>query len=145
MTELQEIQTLFSGAARAIDSRFAERGMLPGDVSPEQLTEALTQLLHVFDKLDRENGEYGPLPYDDPSELGEHGVNIAADLATWAERMELDQAKTDVEKVAVGVALWVGMKVKFARWTPSSMASRPRRTAHRRTRHYAHYIVRCML
>ena len=107
MTELQEIQTLFSGAARAIDSRFAERGMLPGDVSPEQLTEALTQLLHVFDKLDRENGEYGPLPYDDPSELGEHGVNIAADLATWAERMELDQAKTDVEKVAVGVALWV--------------------------------------
>ena len=107
MTELQEIQTLFSGAARAIESRFAERAMLAGDVSPAQLTEALSQLLHVFDKLDRENGEYGPLPYDDPSELGEHGVNIAADLATWAERMDLGQAKTDVEKVAVGIALWV--------------------------------------
>ncbi|MBT9611778.1 MAG: hypothetical protein IV108_00760 [Burkholderiales bacterium] len=107
MTELQEIQTLFTRAAQAIESRFTERGMLPSDVSPGQLVEALSQLLFVFDKLDRENGEYGPLPYDDPGELGEHGVNIAADLATWAERLELSQAKADVEKVAVGVALWV--------------------------------------
>lgn len=107
MTELQSIQNLFSSAAQAIESRHTEGGMLPSEVSPGQLTEALSQLLYVFDKLDRENGEYGPLPYDDPSELGEHGVNIAADLATWAERMELSQARADVEKVAVGVALWV--------------------------------------
>jgi len=107
MTELQEMQTLFSRAAQAIESRFTEQGMHPSDVSPGQLSEALSQLLYVFDKLDRENGEYGTLPYDDPSELGEHGVNIAADLATWADRMELSQAKTDVEKVAVGIALWV--------------------------------------
>lgn len=107
MTELQSIQTLFASAAHAIKSRHTESGMLPSEVSPGELTEALSQLLYVFDKLDQENGEYGPLPYDDPSELGEHGVNIAADLATWAERMELSQAKADVEKVAVGVALWV--------------------------------------
>ncbi|MEK6662548.1 MAG: hypothetical protein AABY73_01655 [Pseudomonadota bacterium] len=107
MTELQAIQTLFSSAVQAIESRFTERGMLPSEVSPGQLAEALTQLLYVFDKLDRENGEYGPLSYDDPSELGEHGVNIAADLATWAERLELQQAKADMEKVAVGIALWV--------------------------------------
>ncbi|MDP1680383.1 MAG: hypothetical protein Q8L39_01220 [Burkholderiales bacterium] len=107
MTELQAIQTLFSRAAHAIESRFTERGMLPSEVNPGQLAEALSQLLYVFDKLDRENGEYGSLPYDDPGELGEHGVNIAADLAAWAERMELQQAKADVEKVAVGIALWV--------------------------------------
>lgn len=107
MTELQEIQNLFSSAAQAIESRFTERGMLPSEVSPGQLVEALSQLLYVFDKLDRENGETAPLAYDDPSELGEHGINIAADLATWAERMELQQAKMDVEKVAVGIALWV--------------------------------------
>ncbi len=107
MTELQEIQSLFSGAAQAIESRFTEGGTHPSDVSPGQLSEALSQLLFVFDKLDRENGEYGPLPYDDPSELGEHGMNIAADLTTWATRLELQQAKMDVEKVAVGIALWV--------------------------------------
>lgn len=107
MTELQEIQNLFSDAAQAIEARFAERQVQPSEVNPSELSNALAQLLYVFDKLDKENGEYGALPYDDPSELGEHGVNIAADLATWAERLELNQAKADVEKVAVGIALWV--------------------------------------
>lgn len=107
MTELQTIQNLFTRAAQTIESRFTERSMPAGDVSPSQLVEALSQLLFVFDKLDQENGEYSTLPYDDPSELGEHGVHIAGDLATWAERMELNQAKIDVENVAVGIALWV--------------------------------------
>ena len=107
MTELQEIQHLFSGAASAIETRFSERSQFAGEVSPGQLAEAMSKLLFVFEKLDNENGVYGPLPYDDPSDLGEHGINIADDLATWAERMELPQAKIDVEKVAVGIALWV--------------------------------------
>jgi hypothetical protein len=107
MTELQEIRHLFSGAASAIETRFSERNQLAGEVAPGQLAEAMTKLLFVFEKLDKEHGAYGPLPYDDPSDLGEHCINIAADLATWAERMELSKAKIDVEKVAVGVALWV--------------------------------------
>lgn len=107
MTELKEIQHLFSGAACAIETRFSEHNKLAGKVTPSQLAEAMSKLLFVFEKLDKNHGAYGPLPYDDPSDLGEHGINIAADLATWAERMEVPKAKSDVEKVAVGIALWV--------------------------------------
>ena len=106
-TDIQEIQQRFSGAAQAIETRYSEHATLGGEVTPGQLAEALTQLLRVFEKLDNENGVYGPLPYDDPSDLGEHGINIAGDLATWAEKLDLPEAKIDVEKVAVGVALWV--------------------------------------
>jgi hypothetical protein len=107
MTELQEIQQLFSAAASAIELRFSEHSQLAGEVTPGQLAEALNKLLFVFEKLDKEHGAFGPLAYDDPSDLGEHGINIAADLATWAERLDLPKAKIDVEKVAVGIALWV--------------------------------------
>ncbi len=107
MTELQEIQQLFSAAASAIELRFSEHKQFAGEVSPSQLAEALNKLLFVFEKLDKEQGAFGPLAYDDPSDLGEHGINIAADLATWAERLDLPKAKIDVEKVAVGIALWV--------------------------------------
>ena len=106
-TDIQDLQLRFSGAAHAIETRYSERTPLAGDVTPGQLIEAMKQLLLVFEKLDKENGVYGALPYDEPSDLGEHGINIAGDLATWAERLDLPEAKIEVEKVAVGVALWV--------------------------------------
>ncbi len=106
-TDIQELQQRFSGAAQAIEKRYSEQATLAGEVTPGQLAEAMTQLLRVFEKLDNENGQYGALPYDDPSDLGEHGINIAGDLATWSERLDLPEVKIELEKIAVGVALWV--------------------------------------
>lgn len=107
MSELQEIQQLFSAAASAIETRYAQRSQQPGEVSPMQLADALRKLFQVFEELDEKNGANSALPYNDPSELGEHGILLAADLVNWAERLQLPQAKSDIEKIAVGIALWV--------------------------------------
>ena len=112
MTELQEIQQLFSSAANAITARYHQRSPLAGDVSPVQLADALRQLLQVFETLDQKHQDHGnlahgALPYDDPSDLGTHGLQLTADLAHWAERLELPQAKSEIEKIAIGIALWI--------------------------------------
>jgi hypothetical protein len=107
MTELHEIQQLLSANAGAIETHYLQHGHAAGEVSPMQLADALRQLLQVFASLSQTHGAQGALPYDDPSELGEHGINLVADLAGWAERLELPRVKFDIEKIAVGVALWV--------------------------------------
>jgi len=107
MTELHEIQHLLSANASVIETRYLQHKHQTDEVSPTQLAEALRQLLQMFETLDRTHGAQGTLPYDDPSELGEHCVHLVADLAQWADRLELHQAKFEIEKIAVGVALWV--------------------------------------
>jgi len=107
MSELQEIQQLFSAAANAIETRYIQQSQQPGEVSPMQLADALRKLFQVFEELDAKNGANAALPYNDPSDLGEHGILLAADLVHWAERLQLPQAKSDIEKIAVGIALWV--------------------------------------
>lgn len=111
MIELAEIQQLLSSAARALEARYDQQQPLAEEVSPPQLSDALRQLFQAFEILDRKQGDQGrgvlgALPYDDPSELSEHGLHIAADLAQWAERLALPQAKHEFEKIAVGIALW---------------------------------------
>lgn len=107
MNELQEIQHLFSTAASAIETHFTQGSEQPGDVSPMQLTDALRQLFQILEDLDAKNGAYAALPDNDPSELGEHGILLATDLVNWAERLELPQVKSDIEKITIGIALWV--------------------------------------
>ena len=103
MNELQEIQQLFATAASAIETRYSQRQQ-PGAVGPTQWADALRQMFKVFEALDAKNGVYAALPYNDPSDLGEQGILLAAD---WAERLELPQAKSDIAKIVVGIALWV--------------------------------------
>lgn len=107
MSELQEIQQLFTSATNAIEARYLQRMPHKDEVTPMQLAEALRHLLQTFENIDQKYGAHGSLAYDDPSDLGEHGLLIATDLTGWAERLELPQIKFDIEKVAVGVALWV--------------------------------------
>ena len=107
MSDLQEIQQLFASVTHALEARYLQRKHKADEVSPMQLAEALRHLLRAFEKIDHEYGADGAPPYDDPSDLGEHGLLLTTDLATWAERLELLQVKFDIEKVAVGIALWV--------------------------------------
>lgn len=107
MTELHVIQQLLSANSSVIEARYLQHAPQTDEVSPMQLTEALQQLLQVFETLDRTHGAQGALPYDDASELGEHGTYLVADLSRWAERLELPQVKFEIEKIAVGIALWV--------------------------------------
>ena len=107
MNPLHEIQQQLATAVGTIETRYLQRKLSADEVSPMQLSDALRQLLQVFENLDKANGAYGTFAYDDPSELGTHGYRLAADLATWAERLDLPEAKHTIEKIAVGIALWV--------------------------------------
>ncbi len=107
MNELQEIQQLFSTAASDIEIRYTQRSAQTEEVSPIQLADALKQLFQVFEDLDLKNGAHASLPDSDPSELGEHGILLATDLVKWAERLDLPQAKSDIEKITIGIALWI--------------------------------------
>ena len=103
-----EIRTSFAEANRLVQQSFIESGIQSGEqVTPDQLSEAIEQFLFVFDKLDREHGEKGPVPYDDVSQMGDHAIGFIMDLAYWADRLRLPKSKMDLEKTALAIAHWV--------------------------------------
>lgn len=108
MAATSELKTVFDQAAQTLQTAFDQTGIATGgQVTPAQLIDAVNQFLYVFDKLDREHGEKGRLPYDDVSQLGDHAIGCLQDLSVWAERLRLPHQKQDLEKVALGAAHWV--------------------------------------
>ena len=108
MTIPVEIRSTFEEASRIIQETFNQSDIQSGSqVTPDQLIEAVTQFLFVFDKLDLENGENGAILFDDVNQLGDHAIGFLMDLAYWADRLRLPKSKMDVEKTALGVAHWL--------------------------------------
>jgi hypothetical protein len=108
MAATSELKAVFDETAKSLQTAFDQAGIATGgQVTPAQLIDAVNQFLYVFDKLDREHGEKGLLPYDDASQLGDHAIGCLQDLAVWAERLRLPRQKQDLEKVALGTAHWV--------------------------------------
>lgn len=103
-----EIQTTFEEANRIVQQTFLESGIQPGaQVTPDQLGEAINQFLFVFNKIDNEHGDTGPILFDDVNQLGDHAIGFLMDLAYWADRLRLPKSKMDIEKTALGVAHWI--------------------------------------
>lgn len=103
-----EIRTSFEEANRIVQQTFQESDIQAGSqVTPDQLGEAISQFLFVFDKLDHEHGETGPILFDDVNQLGDHAIGFLMDLAYWADRLRLPKSKMDIEKTALGVAHWI--------------------------------------
>lgn len=108
MTIPVEIRSTFEEASRIIQETFLQSDIQSGSqVTPDQLIEAVSQFLFVFDKLDAENGETGAILFDDVNQLGDHAIGFLMDLAYWADRLRLPKSKMDVEKTALGVAHWL--------------------------------------
>ena len=103
-----EIHRSFEEANRIVQQTFLESNLPAGaQVTPDQLGEAISQFLLVFDKLDLEYGENGPILFDDVNQLGDHAIGFLMDLAYWAERLRLPKSKMELEKTALGIAHWV--------------------------------------
>lgn len=108
MASITDLQELFTQASEPIAQAYAENTVSGGgNVTPGQLIEAVEQFLLVFDKLDREQGEYSEILIDDASQLGEHATGCLMDLSVWAERFKLMREKQAMENIALGVAHWV--------------------------------------
>lgn len=104
----EEIHKSFEEANRSVGLAFLDSNIEAGaQVTPDQLGEAIGQFLLLFDKLDREHGDSGPIEFDDVNQLGDHAIGFLMDLAFWAERLRLPKSKMDIEKTALGIAHWV--------------------------------------
>ncbi|MHB1676654.1 MAG: hypothetical protein ACYCSS_03810 [Sulfuriferula sp.] len=104
----EEIHKCFEEANLIVKQTFLESNIEAGtQVTPDQLGEAISQFLLLFEKLDREHGENGPILFDDVNQLGDHAIGFLMDLAFWAERLRLPKSKMDMEKTALGVAHWI--------------------------------------
>ncbi|MDH3640378.1 MAG: hypothetical protein OES09_18220, partial [Gammaproteobacteria bacterium] len=78
-----------------------------GQVTPEQLDEAIAQFLTLATKLDFEQGETGAIPQDDVSEIGDYGLQLISDLSRWATQLDLELPKQKLEDTALAAASWI--------------------------------------
>lgn len=103
-----ELPALLQRIAEPVLAAYQARAPRATDqVTPAQLNEALGQLFAIMAKLDREEGETGPILSDDVTQLGEYGFSLLSDLAAWAGQLELKAARQDAEKLALAIADWV--------------------------------------
>lgn len=108
LASLEQAHARFQSTAQDLLAAYeARRPARTDQVTPAQLVEALTQLFAIIAKLDREEGETGPILRDDVTQLGDYGLSLLMDVATWANQMELPDARREVEKLALTVADWV--------------------------------------
>ena len=99
MNELQDIEQLLDSAIEAIEKGRAGRAL--GEIGPMQLADALRALIEQFAEIDAK-----VIPAYD-SDLGEQALTFASELASFADHLELPEVRADLEKVSVGIALWV--------------------------------------
>ena len=99
MNELQDIEQLLDSAIEAIEK--GRDGRALGEIGPMQLADALRALIEQFAEIDAK-----VIPAYD-SDLGEQALTFASELASFADHLELPEARADLEKVSVGIALWV--------------------------------------
>ena len=99
MNELQDVDQLLDSAIEAIEKGRAGRAL--GEIGPMQLADALRALIQQFAEIDAK-----VIPAYDNG-LGEQALTFAAELAAFADHLELPEARADLEKVSVGIALWV--------------------------------------
>ena len=99
INELQDVEQLLDGAIEAIEKGRA--GRVFGEIGPMQMADALRALIQQFEEIDAK-----VIPAYDNG-LGEQALTLAAELAALAEHLELPEARADLEKVSVGIALWV--------------------------------------
>jgi hypothetical protein len=92
-----EIETAHTTAA----PRGGEQG------TPGQVGEALRQFFAIVANLDKTEGETGPILSDDVNQLGDYGLNLLLDLAAWAARLGLDQARRNVQTATLAATDWL--------------------------------------
>ena len=105
---LAEAVLRFKHAATEIHETYeARRPLESNQVTPAQLTEAINQFFNTTTRLDREQGEVGPIYKDDVTQLGDYGMTLLTDLAAWAGQLNLPTARQDLEIVTLAATDWV--------------------------------------
>ncbi len=94
-------------AGEILEAYEARRPASTDQVTPAQLAEAIEQFMVVAINLDKDQGETGPIYKDDVNQLGDYGITLLADLATWATQLSFENLHQELETVALAVAGWV--------------------------------------
>src|SRR5690606_9230541 len=105
---LAEAARRYKQAVRAIVGTYeARRPAATDQVTPAQLDAGIEQFFAIGIKIDREQGERGPVTSDDVSQLGDYGITLLADLMTWARQLELRHPERELDIVVLAFADWI--------------------------------------
>lgn len=101
----REKRRAFDQAAGVLNTAFEQSGPFPGqEVTPPLLIDAVRQCLEICQQIDA-TGENMPL--EDVDEFGSHGLECLSDLGLWAYQLQLDDARENVENLALELAQWI--------------------------------------
>jgi hypothetical protein len=104
---LSEAVTRFKQAAEEILSTYeARKPMHSVQVTPAQIIDAIEQFLSITIRIDRIEGEIGPLASDDVNQLADYGLSLLMDLGEWAKLLSCQAAYAELQKVSLAAADW---------------------------------------
>lgn len=92
-------------AAQSVLPAFEQAGPFPGqEVTPPLLVDALRQCFEACQQADTAEPA---LPAEEINELGAHALECLSDLGLWAYQLKLDEARADIENLALDMAHWI--------------------------------------
>lgn len=98
----------YKHAAQAILGAYQTRRPATTDqVTPGQLDAAIEQFFAISTKVDREQGETGPVTSDDVSQLGDYGLTLLTDFMSWGQQLELRELDRDFDSVVLAFTDWI--------------------------------------
>jgi hypothetical protein len=78
-----------------------------GKTGPAQLAEGAVQFMALALRVDRLEGETSTLVKEDVTQLGDHGLNLLMELIAWTRKLDLDDARRDLESVTLSATEWI--------------------------------------
>lgn len=95
----------FEQAAGALNTAFEQAGPFPDqEATPPLLSDAVRECLDICREADAGEEE---MPAEEVDELGTHALECLTDLGLWAYQLQLDDARSAFEDLALDVALWI--------------------------------------
>lgn len=99
---IADVLPAFRRAVSEIETEYALRKpKTTNQVTPPELRDAFEQVLNIATNLSAAD-----LTAGDITQLGDQGLSVLGDLATWAQQLKLREAKAQTERMAVALADW---------------------------------------
>lgn len=96
---------VFEQAAVALNAAFEQAGPFPDqEATPPLLVDEIRKCLLICQQADAAEE---PLPPEEIDELGTHALECLSDLGLWAWQLKLDDARAEIENIALDMAQWI--------------------------------------
>lgn len=106
---LEQAQQLASHASDSVQETWRQRKPATNtQVTPDQIREGIDQFFQIARAVNTSDND---APYainnEDVIQIGDYGLTLIQDMAAWADQMDLQEQRRQLDNSTLGIAAWI--------------------------------------